>query len=139
MELAEEINNGMPPYVSRRLQDLLNNNSKAVRGSTVVLMGVTYKANISDRRESPAVPLAKRLLDMGCILKYHDPYVADWTVEGTEIERVTDLDAALQSADAAIIVQAHSEYVAAGEAIGNAPAAILDATGKLSGGTVERL
>ena len=139
VELAEEINNGMPPYVSRRLQDLLNNESKSVRGSTVVLMGVTYKANISDRRESPAVPLAKRLLDMGCILKYHDPYVDDWTVEGIAVERVTDLDAALHSADAAIIVQAHSEYVSAADAIGSATSAILDATGKFSGGTVERL
>jgi UDP-N-acetyl-D-glucosamine dehydrogenase len=139
VELAEEINNGMPPYVSRRLQDLLNNHSKAVRGSTVVLMGVTYKANISDRRESPAVPLAKRLLDMGCILKYHDPYVADWTVDGLPVERVTDLEAALLEADAAIIVQAHSEYLGAAEAIGGSPAAILDATGKFSGAKVERL
>jgi len=139
VELAEEINNGMPPYVSRRLQDLLNNHSKAVRGSRVVLMGVTYKANISDRRESPAVPLAKRLLDMGCILKYHDPYVSDWSVEGTSIERVTDLEAALLGTDAAIIVQAHSEYLDAAEAIGAASAAILDATGKFSGATVERL
>ncbi len=139
VELAEEINNGMPPYVSRRLQDLLNNHSKAVRGSTVVLMGVTYKANISDRRESPAVPLAKRLLDMGCILKYHDPYVADWTVEGTAIERVTDLADALQGADAAIIVQAHSEYVSAADTIASTSAAVLDATGKFSGATLERL
>ena len=139
VELAEEINNGMPPYVSRRLQDLLNDKSKAVRGSTVVLMGVTYKANISDRRESPAVPLAKRLLDMGCILKDHDPYVDDWSVEGVVVERVTDLDAALAASDAAIIVQAHSQYVEAGDSIGTAGAAILDATGKFAGPNVERL
>jgi len=139
VELAEEINNGMPPYVSRRLQDLLNNHSKAVRGSTVVLLGVTYKANISDRRESPAVPLAKRLLDMGCILKYHDPFVDDWTVAGIAIERVTDLGAGLDGADAAIIVQAHSEYLGATDIIGSSSAAILDATGKFEGATVERL
>ena len=87
----------------------------------------------------PAVPLAKRLLDMGCILKYHDPYVADWTVDGVAVERVTDLDEALQGADAAIIVQAHSEYVSASDTIGSARAAILDATGKFTGSTVERL
>lgn len=139
VELAEEINNGMPPYVSRRLQDLLNNHSKPVRGSTVLLLGVTYKANISDRRESPAVPLAKRLLDMGCILQYHDPYVDAWTVEGQTVERVTDLEAALGSIDAAIIVQAHSEYVGAAATIGSASAPILDATGKFSGSAVERL
>ncbi len=139
VELAEEINNGMPPYVSRRLQDLLNNNSKAVRGSTVVLMGVTYKANISDRRESPAVPLAKRLIDMGCILKYHDPYVDGWTVEGVEVERVTDLAAGLQGADAAIIVQAHGEYLASAGVITESSASILDATGKFTGSNIERL
>jgi UDP-N-acetyl-D-glucosamine dehydrogenase len=139
VELAEEINNGMPPYVARRLQDLLNNRSKAVRGSTVLLMGVTYKANISDRRESPAVPLAKRLLDMGCILSYHDPYIEDWEVDGTSIERVTDIESALQLMDAAIIVQAHGEYVAGAAAIAAATTAILDATGKFTGATVERL
>ena len=139
VELAEEINNGMPPYVSRRLQDLLNNHSKPVRGSTVVLLGVTYKANISDRRESPAVPLAKRLLDMGCILKYHDPFVDEWSVEGTPIERVTDLRGALKDSDAAIIVQAHSQYVEAADAIAEAKAAVLDTTGKFAGATLERL
>ena len=139
VELAEEINNGMPPYVSRRLQDLLNNHSKAVRGSTVVLLGVTYKANISDRRESPAVPLAKRLLDMGCVLKYHDPFVEDWTIRGVPIERVTDLKLGLAAADAAIIVQAHDEYLDAADVISRVDSPILDATGKFAGSNVERL
>ena len=111
IELAEEINQGMPPYVSRRLQDLLNNHSKAVRGSTVLLLGVTYKANISDRRESPSVPLAKKLLDLGCTLQYHDPYVENWTVDGRAIGRVDDLTAGISQADAVIVVQAHREYV----------------------------
>ena len=139
VELAEEINNGMPPYVSRRLQDLLNDHSKAVRGSTVVLFGVTYKANISDRRESPAVPLAKRLLEMGCTLKYHDPHVDEWTVEGTAVERVDDIEAALAASDAAIIVQAHREYVDAAPTFSASSAAILDTTGKFAGDSIVRL
>lgn len=139
VELAEEINNGMPPYVSRRLQDLLNDRSKAVRGSTVVLFGVTYKANISDRRESPAVPLAKRLLEMGCILKYHDPHVDEWTVEGVAVVRVDDIEAALAESDAAIVVQAHREYVDAAGAFAASSAAILDTTGKFAGESVVRL
>lgn len=139
VELAEEINQGMPPYVSRRLQDLLNNHSKAVRGSTVLLLGVTYKANISDRRESPSVPLAKKLLDLGCTLQYHDPYVENWVVNGVEIERVDDLVAGLAEADAVIVVQAHREYVDASDVIARTGTPILDTTGKFSGTNVERL
>ena len=139
VELAEEINQGMPPYVSRRVQDLLNNHSKAVRGSTVLLLGVTYKANISDRRESPSVPLAKKLLDLGCTLQYHDPYVENWVVNGVEIERVDDLAAGLAEADAVIVVQAHREYVDASDVIGRTGTPILDTTGKFSGTNVERL
>ena len=139
VELAEEINQGMPPYVSRRVQDLLNNHSKAVRGSTVLLLGVTYKANISDRRESPSVPLAKKLLDLGCTLQYHDPYVENWVVNGVEIERVDDLAAGLAEADAVIVVQAHREYVDASDVIARTGTPILDTTGKFSGTNVERL
>lgn len=139
VELAEEINNGMPPYVSRRLQDLLNNHSKPMRGSTVLLMGVTYKANISDRRESPAVPLAKRLLDLGCILKYHDPFIDSWSVDGVPIERIENLTQALTSLDGAIIVQAHYEYLSSAAEIGTATTAILDTTGKFAGPNIERL
>ncbi len=139
VELAEEINQGMPPYVSRRVQDLLNNYSKAVRGSTVLLLGVTYKANISDRRESPSVPLAKKLLDLGCTLRYHDPYVENWVVNGVEIERVDDLIAGLAEADAVIVVQAHREYVDASNVIARTGTPILDTTGKFSGANVERL
>jgi len=59
VELAQEINAGMPAYVARRTQDLLNEQSRAVKGSTVLLLGVTYKANIADQRESPAVHVAQ--------------------------------------------------------------------------------
>jgi UDP-N-acetyl-D-glucosamine dehydrogenase len=139
VELAEEINQGMPPYVSRRLQDLLNNHSKAVRGSTVLLLGVTYKANISDRRESPSVPLAKKLLDLGCKLQYHDPYAENWVVNGIEVDRVNDLTTGLSQADAVIIVQAHRAYVDASDVIARIDTPILDTTGKFSGTNVERL
>ncbi len=139
VELAQEINQGMPPYVSRRLQDLLNEHSKPVRGSTVLLLGVTYKANISDRRESPAAPLAKRLLDMGCVLRFHDPHVEVWDVEGQEVEKVARLASALAHADAVIIVQAHREYLEAADAIAGSGVPTLDTTGKFSGSTIERL
>jgi UDP-N-acetyl-D-glucosamine dehydrogenase len=106
-----QINSSMPRYVARRIQDLLNDAGKAVRGSNILLLGVTYKANIADERESPAVPLAKRLGDMGAKISYHDPHVPAWgPEEGQRIERVPDLDAALASADLTVLLQTHQEY-----------------------------
>ena len=139
VELAEEINQSMPTFVSRRLQDMLNDQYKPVRGSKVLLLGVTYKANISDRRESPAVPLAKRLLSMGCVLSYNDPAVGDWEVDGTSVERVTDLAAGCAEADAIIIVQPHSAYLDDPAVITESGTPVLDATGKFSGTLVELL
>ncbi len=139
VELAQEINQGMPPYVSRRLQDLLNVHSKPVRGSTVLLLGVTYKPNISDRRESPAVPLAKRLLDMGCVLRFHDPHIETWDVDGRPVEKISELSDAVSRADVVVIVQAHREYLDAASVITGSEIPTLDTTGKFSGPNIERL
>ena len=139
VELAEEINQSMPTFVSRRLQDMLNEQFKAVRGSKVLLLGVTYKANISDRRESPAVPLAKRLLSMGCDLSYNDPSVDGWEIDGVAIPRVTDLARGCADADAIIIVQPHSAYLDNSTAITESDTPVLDSTGKFSGALVELL
>lgn len=126
-------------FVSRRLQDMLNNDYKSARGSKVLLLGVTYKANISDRRESPAVPLAQRLLGMGCTLQYHDPYVREWAVDGTTVPGVQDIEQACREADAVIIVQAHRAYLENSDAIVSSGTPTLDATGRFSGATISRL
>lgn len=139
VELAEEINQSMPTFVSRRLQDMLNQRYKPMRGSKVLLLGVTYKANISDRRESPAVPLAQRLMSMGVELQYHDPSVTGWTVDGVEIAEAGDLAAACAAADAIIIVQAHAPYLADPDVITGSGTPVLDATGKFTGENLERL
>src|SRR5690606_38697605 len=89
VELAQEINATMPAYVARRAQDILNEDSIAMRGSTILMLGVTYKPDIADQRESPAVPLAKQLMRMGAEVRYHDPNVATWDVNGTELTSVT--------------------------------------------------
>src|SRR5262249_52319272 len=65
VELAQEINATMPAYVVQRTQRLLNEEAVAVRGSTVLLVGITYKADIADQRETPAKPLAEGLLELG--------------------------------------------------------------------------
>src|SRR5690606_20026334 len=110
VELAQEINASMPGYVVRRTQDLLNEKGKALRGSKVLLLGVTYKSDIHDQRESPAQPLAKHLLNFGAEVLYHDPYVPTWQVNGEQLQCVPDLDAALESADVTILLQPHSSY-----------------------------
>jgi UDP-N-acetyl-D-glucosamine dehydrogenase len=110
VELAQEINATMPAYVARRAQNLLNDDGKATNGSTVMLLGVTYKANIADQRESPAVPLARHLQALGANIIYHDPYVQTWHANGLDVKRAADLEAAVAEADLVILVQNHAEY-----------------------------
>jgi len=110
VELAESINDSMPAYVVDRVQDALNDVSKPIKGSSVLLLGVTYKANVKDQRESPARPIAELLAAKGARLSYHDPRVARWTTEIGELESETDLEAAVAAADVVMLLQAHREY-----------------------------
>ena len=110
VELAQEINSRMPGYVTDRAAELLNRHAKAVNGAKVLLLGVTYKRDIADQRESPARPLARKLLARGARLSYHDPYVPSWLIDGRSIPLADDLDAALADADLVILLQAHQAY-----------------------------
>ena len=110
VELAQEINGRMPGYVTDRAAELLNRHAQAVNGAKVLLLGVTYKHDIADQRESPARPLARKLLSRGAQVSYHDPYVPGWLVDGRAIPRAENLDAALADADLVILLQAHSSY-----------------------------
>ncbi|WP_076261526.1 nucleotide sugar dehydrogenase [Intrasporangium flavum] len=112
VELAEEINHAAPDYVASRVWSLLNDHGKAVNGAKVLLLGVTYKPDIADCRESPADPLAGRLLSWGADLSYHDPFVPRWSPRGADAEltSVTDLEAAVASADVVVLLQPHAQY-----------------------------
>ena len=110
VELAQEINGRMPGYVTDRAAELLNRHAKPVNGASVLLLGVTYKRDIADQRESPARPLARKLLARGAMVSYHDPYVPGWQVDGQSIPRAGDLRAALAAANLVILLQAHSCY-----------------------------
>ncbi len=110
VELAQEINGRMPGYVTDRAAELLNRHAQAVNGAKVLLLGVTYKRDIADQRESPARPLARKLLSRGAQLTYHDPYVPDWQVDGQAIPRAENLEEALAGADLVILLQAHRSY-----------------------------
>lgn len=137
VELAQEVSGRMPAYVSIRVQQLLNDHRKAVNGSKVLLLGVTYKANISDERETPARPLARRLVAMGAEVSFFDPHVESFAVDGTELARVTDLDRAMAEADVAVLLQAHTAIM--DDADFSAAPTVLDTRGVLSGANVERL
>jgi UDP-N-acetyl-D-glucosamine dehydrogenase len=110
VELAQEINATMPAYVARRAQNVLNDAGKATNGASVLLLGVTYKPDIADQRESPATALAQRLNGLGAKLMYHDPYVARWVVPGVDVLRADDLESAVSEADLVILVQNHRDY-----------------------------
>lgn len=109
VELAEEINATMPSYVAHRAQNLLNQHGKAIHGSSVLLLGVTYKPDIADQRESPAVPLARHLTLLGAHVVYHDPKVTDWAPD-VPVSRAEDLATAVRFADLVVLVQSHSAY-----------------------------
>ncbi|MGO4362521.1 nucleotide sugar dehydrogenase [Terrabacter sp. RAF57] len=114
VELAQEINASMPAYVARRVQDALNEDGKALRGAQVLLLGVTYKADIADQRESPAVPVARRLLEQGARLSFHDPLIEHWDELEPELGgaavSVPHLEAAVADADLVVLLQRHRDY-----------------------------
>ena len=137
VELAQEINATMPAYVARRAQNLLNADGQAVHGAGVLLLGVTYKANIADQRESPATPLARQLAALGARLSYHDPYVPRWGFGDVEVPRTDDLDGAVASADLVILVQQHREYDA--DHLAGLAKRFFDTRGVTHGGQAHRL
>lgn len=107
VELAQEINQRMPLYVARRAADLLNEQGMAVNGACILLIGVTYKPDIADQRETPVTAVAAELLRRGAHLSYHDPMVHSWSPAGREIARVADGYRAAAHADLTILLQPH--------------------------------
>ncbi|NBC17389.1 MAG: nucleotide sugar dehydrogenase [Bacteroidetes bacterium] len=110
IELASEVNTSMPRYWTQQVQDALNEHGKALNGSTVLLLGVAYKKDVSDLRESPALDIMLLLEEKGARVAYHDPYVPAFQHDGLESTCVPDLDAALASADCVVITTDHSDY-----------------------------
>lgn len=111
IELASEINTSMPLYVISKVADALNDIGKAVRGSRVVVLGVAYKRDVDDVRESPALDVISLLHQKGADVVYHDPYVPQIRLEGDSIMHSTAYsDTLLNTADIVIIVTDHSTY-----------------------------
>jgi len=110
IELASEINTAMPRYWVQQVQDKLNDAGKAVKGSQILVLGVAYKKDVSDIRESPALDIIHLLEEKGANVSYHDPHVPAFQHEGMEMVGVTNLGLALRLADCVVIVTDHSAY-----------------------------
>ena len=110
IELADEINSAMPRYWVRAVQDALNEAGKPLKGSQVLIVGVAYKRDVSDLRESPALDIMHLLREMGAEVAYHDPHVPAFEHDGQAMSCVDDLDRALSTADCVLIVTDHSAY-----------------------------
>lgn len=110
IELAGYINGQMPHFVVDKIQNALNDHSKSVKGSTVHIMGVAYKKNIDDVRESPALDIIHLLKQRGANVTYSDPYVLDLRHEGQDMISM-DSVAGCVAADCVVIVTDHRDFV----------------------------
>ena len=111
IDLADKINTSMPHHVVEKVQDALNEQGKATKGARVLILGVAYKADVSDVRESPALYIIDGLRRKGAKVVYNDPHVAQLRLEsGEELSSVELTDTELQEADCAVVVTVHSAY-----------------------------
>ncbi|MDQ6717163.1 MAG: nucleotide sugar dehydrogenase [Gemmatimonadota bacterium] len=108
IDLASEINSAMPAIVVEKVSRALNEDKKAINGSNILVLGVAYKKDIDDMRESPALDVIKLLEQQGGEVSFHDPYVASFREDGETHTGVALTDEALRSADAVVIVTDHS-------------------------------
>jgi UDP-N-acetyl-D-glucosamine dehydrogenase len=104
IELAGKVNQNMPYHCVARIERVLNDAAKAVRGSRIAVFGVSYKAGVGDIRESPALKIIEVLTALGADVVYHDPHVPELPEHGL---RAATFDEAMTGADLAVIVTAH--------------------------------
>ncbi|HIC89844.1 MAG TPA: nucleotide sugar dehydrogenase [Anaerolineae bacterium] len=110
IELASEVNTSMPRYVVEKVTDALNDDFKPVRGSHILVLGVAYKRDIDDVRESPALDIIRLLQEKGAEVVYHDPYVPELSLDG-RLMRSNGIDEAeLEAADCVVVATDHSVY-----------------------------
>ncbi len=110
IELAGEINENMPYFVVSKLQRVLNQMGKCLKGSTVLVFGVTYKADIEDPRESPATKVMELLQKEGAVLQYVDPYTPSLLIGDHQYKSQTVTPEILQRSACALILTAHSAF-----------------------------
>jgi len=137
VELAQEINARMPSYVVERATELLNGQAKPVKDSRVLLLGVTYKKDIADQRESPVKAIASKLRSRGARIAFHDPYVTEWMVDNEQVPRALDINTEISAADLVLLLQDHSSYDL--DRIALSANLLLDTRGRLAGPNIATL
>ena len=108
IELAEKINSSMPHYVVDRIIDGLNSQKKPLKGSKILIVGVTYKKDISDIRESPAFAIINSLIEKKAKIQYHDPLVPSLTIDGLSLNSIDLTKESISSSDCIVIVTDHT-------------------------------
>lgn len=110
LEQAEDINSQMPAYVATRIGDSLNEVGKAVKGARILVLGVSYKPDVGDTRESPAIKIINHLRRRGAVVSFHDPYVGEITVGGGMLARSELTQRIVAGADCVAILTPHRAY-----------------------------
>jgi UDP-N-acetyl-D-glucosamine dehydrogenase len=108
IDLAGELNTEMPLFWVRKVAEALNDRGRAVRGANILVLGVAYKRNIDDIRESPALDIIRLLEQQGARVSYHDPHVAAFSEDGHEYRSVALTPGVLEGADCVLVVTDHS-------------------------------
>lgn len=109
VELAQEINNSMPSYVVGRVNELLNSNDKILKNSKVLVLGVAYKKDISDMRESPALNIIELLLEKHVKVSFYDPFVEELKISGQIIKKETKSNS-FEKYDMLLVLTPHTEF-----------------------------
>jgi UDP-N-acetyl-D-glucosamine dehydrogenase len=107
IELAGEVNSSMPYYVVNKIQDAFNDRTKSIKGSEILLLGMSYKKDIDDVRESPALDVLRILEKKGAVVRYHDPFIPELDLDGVKYES-KPLEEVLETADCAVILTEHT-------------------------------
>ena len=109
VELAQEINNSMPSYVVGRVNELLNSNDKILKNSKVLVLGVAYKKDISDMRESPALNIIELLMEKHAEVSFYDPFVDKLKISGQIIKKETKSNS-FEKYDMLLVLTPHTEF-----------------------------
>ena len=109
VELAQEINNSMPSYVISRISEIMNKKEILLKNSKILILGVAYKKDISDMRESPAIDIAELLLEKNVNVAYYDPHVEEFKVSGHKINKEIDTKL-FDNYDMLLVITPHTQF-----------------------------